>query len=459
MGLGGGGAGGGGGGGRNVAEAAPLLATPAAAKANAPQLQHLAVWAPLPLLDAMALAAGKAGRHPAVLAYVMRSLEACPPEDVAFFLPQLLLRFDQGGGGEGGLVEQFLMDAAARSVYFAHMLVCQLLSEGTPPEEAFNPTVKRSNWSPPTDSGLWAVADRVRGRLLGELHGAVRERLDAELAFFDEVTAVSGKLYPVPKDERKAAAVKFLEGIEVPRQDLYIPTNPDCRVLALIPESAAPMQSAAKCPILAAFRCEQADDLGRREKVQACIFKVGDDCRQDVLALQVMRLLKGAFDRAGLPLYLAPYGVVPTGHEQGIIEVIPQAKSRAQLVSGAGVCGNLGFETAPFKLSYEMTQLLDPGAARDSPTFRRFSELAIRGFLAARSVAESVVATVAMMAPSQLPCFGYGKPVDSLRARFKLELSDAQAAAYMKGLVLRAYDKWTTGGYDYIQYLQQNIPK
>ena len=32
----------------------------------------------------------------------------------------------------------------------------------------------------------------------------------------------------------------------------------------------------------------------------------------------------------------------------------------------------------------------------------------------------------------QLPCFGYGKPVEQLRARFKLELSDAQAAAYMQ---------------------------
>ncbi len=68
--------------------------------------------------------------------------------------------------------------------------------------------------------------------------------------------------------------------------------------------------------------------------------------------------------------------------------------------------GNLGFETAPFKLSYEMTQLLDPGGTRASPTFRRFMELTCRGFLAARSVADSVVAAVAMMAPSQVGLLG-----------------------------------------------------
>lgn len=39
----------------------------------------------------------------------------------------------------------------------------------------------------------------MRQRLLAELHGDVQERLEAELSFFNAVTEVSGKLYPVPK--------------------------------------------------------------------------------------------------------------------------------------------------------------------------------------------------------------------------------------------------------------------
>lgn len=44
--------------------------------------------------------------------------------------------------------------------------------------------------------------------------------------------------------------------------------------------------------------------------------------------------------------------------------------------------GNLGFESAAFKLSHEMTQLLDPGGTQTSPQFALFQELCIRGYLA-----------------------------------------------------------------------------
>ena len=59
--------------------------------------------------------------------------------------------------------------------------------------------------------------------------------------------------------------------------------------------------------------------------------QVGDDCRQDILALQVISLFKDVFEQNGLDLYLVPYKVVATKPGCGVIECVPDAKSRDQL--------------------------------------------------------------------------------------------------------------------------------
>ena len=503
-----------------------LIASPRSSGKDS-AMEYLKLWKPMGLEQSISLMSKPIARDGPLFDYIIRCLELCDPKDVSFFLPQLvqLLRHDPDKG-----VESFLLAAASKSSYFAFLLKCQLLSEGTPPDEAFSPEVKRSNWSPPSDTGLWSIADSTYKALLASLKGHVREHLDAESEFFDEVTAVSGKLYPIPKDERKAAAVGFLSEINVKRNDLFMPFGPDTVIKKVKPETATPMQSAAKCPILVAFEVEHMTEADEPETfVEAAIFKVGDDCRQDVLALQVVEIVKKRFDEVGLPLPLVPYGVIPTGHECGIIQVVPKAKSRAQLgeitdgglldvfqhefglpgsarfeaarrrfiessaayaivsyilqakdrhngnimvdntgkiihidfgyIFGISPGGNMGFESAAFKLSYEMTELLDPGNTRKSVHFIRFQELCVKGYLAARTVADSIVATVEMMLPSKLPCFSRGDPILSLRERFHLEMSDQEAAKFMESLIHDAYDKWTTGVYDLIQYYQNSIPK
>lgn len=53
----------------------------------------------------------------------------------------------------------------------------------------------------------------------------VLEHLKAELHFFSELTDVSGKLYPVPKDERKAGAVQLVQKVSVVYRILNIYFN------------------------------------------------------------------------------------------------------------------------------------------------------------------------------------------------------------------------------------------
>lgn len=57
------------------------------------------------------------------LAYTSVSSVACPLQQVAFFLPQLV---QQLRGDDSGAVRQFLFDGAKRSRLFAHHLVRHL---------------------------------------------------------------------------------------------------------------------------------------------------------------------------------------------------------------------------------------------------------------------------------------------------------------------------------------------
>ncbi|XP_042500732.1 phosphatidylinositol 4-kinase alpha 1-like [Macadamia integrifolia] len=503
---------------RSIPEALPFLVTPKAVDENSALLQQLPHWAACSITQALEFLTPAYKCHPRVMAFVLRVLESYPPERVTFFMPQLVqaLRYDKGR-----LVEGYLLRAAQRSDIFAHILIWHLQGENVPESGKDAGSAK--------DSSFQELLPRVKQRIIDSFTPKAHEMFQREFNFFEQITSISGTLFPLPKEERRAGIRRELEKIEVHGDDLYLPTAPSKLVRGIQLDSGIPLQSAAKVPIMITFNVVDRDGDHNILKPQACIFKVGDDCRQDVLALQVISLLKDIFEAVGLNLYLFPYGVLPTDPERGIIEVVPNSRSRSQMgettdgglyeifqqdygpvgsasfeaardnfiISSAGYAvaslllqpkdrhngnllfdnegrlvhidfgfiletspgGNMRFESAHFKLSHDMTQLLDPSGVMKSETWQYFVSLCVKGYLAARRHKDGIINTVLMMVDSGLPCFSRGDPIGNLRKRFHPEMSEREAANFMIKTCADAYNKWTTAGYDLIQYLQQGIEK
>ncbi|KAK6434139.1 Phosphatidylinositol 4-kinase pik1alpha (PI4-kinase)(PtdIns-4-kinase) [Oleoguttula sp. CCFEE 5521] len=119
--------------------------------------------------------------------------------------------------------------------------------------------------------------------------------------------------------------------------------------------------------------------------------------------------------------------------------------------------GSIGFEAAPFKLTFEYVELL---GGIDSTAFLRFKDLLKDAFQALRRDAERIVMLVELMGKeSRMACFGSGLPsvVAALRGRFVLEKSEDQAKEFVDNLIEKSVGSYFTRLYDTFQYRTQGI--
>jgi hypothetical protein len=260
----------------------------------------------------------------------------------------------------------------------------------------------------------------------------------------------------------------------------------------------------------------------------SCIFKSGDDLRQDSLALQVIHIFQEIFKENGLKLFVYPYQTISTissfhkdlggfieccqdcdsrdqigktydtnlydyficcfGHENSnefrrarknfieslaayaIISYILQIKDRHNgnilidkwghiihidfgFIFDISPANNMRFEKAAFKLTKEMLKIM---GSPNSESYETFVDLTIRGFLACRDYMDKLLDPVVLMFNSGLECFR-ADSIKNFIDRFKLELTEDEAAIYMKGLIRQSEDNWRTNFYDYLQKKQNNI--
>ncbi|CAF1929406.1 unnamed protein product, partial [Brassica napus] len=221
-------------------------------------------------------------------------------------------------------------------------------------------------------------------------------------------------------------------------------------------------------------------------KPQACIFKVGDDCRQDILALQVISLLRDIYVsakmivvemfschvalttkthlRASLSLSLSKIILCVFIFQQ---EFGPVGSPSFEMVWGNVLTISVGYGVVSLLLQPKdrhNDNLLFDNKGRlvhiDFKIWHQFVNLCVKGYLAAHRYMEGIIITVEMMVGSGLPCFSRGDPIEKLRKRFHSEMSEREAAHFMIHVCTDFYNNWTTYVYDdLIQFMQQGIEK
>lgn len=121
--------------------------------------------------------------------------------------------------------------------------------------------------------------------------------------------------------------------------------------------------------------------------------------------------------------------------------------------------GGVNFESAPFKLTRELLEVMDSDAEGiPSEFFDYFKVLCIQGFLTCRKHAERIILLVEMLQDSGFPCFKGGpRTIQNLRKRFHLILTEEQCVSLVLSLISSSLDAWRTRQYDYYQRVLNGI--
>uniref|UniRef100_A0A914Y3R6 1-phosphatidylinositol 4-kinase n=1 Tax=Panagrolaimus superbus TaxID=310955 RepID=A0A914Y3R6_9BILA len=311
-------------------------------------MSHLFTWAKCSPVMALSLLFPKMyGQHPVIIQYAVRVLRSYPANVLLLYIQQVVqaMRYDTMG-----YVSELILWLASHSQLLAHQLLWNMRANMYTDEE-----------SKIEDPVLHVPLKNLSEKIIKQLEGAARRFYAAEFDLFHEITKISGIIKPFPKGEsRKKACLAEFSKVNL-KCIGYLPSNPESILLHIDHTSATPMQSAAKAPFLARFKVRKGtvneveqlalnfyqDNDMSEEKVKseirklsrvesnlgwkAAIFKVGDDVRQDMLALQLMQLMKNICDSLNIDVCFFPYHVVATSPGCGVIECVPDSKSRDQL--------------------------------------------------------------------------------------------------------------------------------
>lgn len=248
--------------------------------------------------------------------FASRKLSQLPDDDIVLYLPQLtqVLSFEIHHFSSIG---ELLLERSLKSPHFiGHSFFWALRSQ------------------------LYVKATAERFGLILEqflmLCGGYRSQLLSEQKLVQFISDLGTRVTTKEgcQEREKYLKVMISENIDASSNLTTLPVDSAMEVKFFVTEECKIMDS-KKMPMWITLKNTEAVS----DALQV-IYKVGDDLRQDILTLQMIRVMDNIWLENGLDLRMKPYRVIVTGDQEGIIEVVPQSETTSDIQKKYG--GTLG---------------------------------------------------------------------------------------------------------------------
>ncbi|XP_029377895.1 phosphatidylinositol 4-phosphate 3-kinase C2 domain-containing subunit alpha isoform X2 [Echeneis naucrates] len=272
-------------------------------------------WPPLPPVTALELLDSKFA-DTEVRSVAVSWIEKSSDDELAGYLPQLVQALKFECHLKNALV-MFLLSRAQGNINIAHYL-CWLLKDAV------------------QDPAWGRRYERVLGALLCLCGTKLRAELEKQTHLVTLLGAVAERVRQAGGSARQVALQEGLENVQnfFQRNTCRLPLSPSLVAKELNIKACSFFNSNA-VPLKLAL--VNADPLGEEINV---MFKVGEDLRQDMLALQMIRIMDRIWLQEGLDLRIVNFKCISTGKDKGMVELVPSSDTLRKIQVEYGVTGS-----------------------------------------------------------------------------------------------------------------------
>ncbi|KAM3608625.1 uncharacterized protein V6R79_001843 [Siganus canaliculatus] len=272
-------------------------------------------WSTLPPVTALEMLDSKFA-DTEVRSVAVSWIEKSSDDELADYLPQLVQALKFECHLKNALV-MFLLSRALSNINIAHYLYWLLKD-----------AVQDPAWG--------RRYERVLGALLCLCGTKLRAELDKQTHLVTLLGAVAERVRQAGGSARQVALQEGLENVQnfFQRNSCRLPLSPSLVAKELNVKACSFFNSNA-VPLKLAL--VNADPLGEEINV---MFKVGEDLRQDMLALQMIRIMDRIWLQEGLDLRIVNFKCISTGKHKGMVELVPSSDTLRKIQVEYGVTGS-----------------------------------------------------------------------------------------------------------------------